>query len=497
MPVLRPMVWAALTCAGWLTGCANTDLHPQSSMTPTSRLVAPLSKDTAPVSPAAWPSANWWESFGDPQLNRLVDEGLAQSPTLKLAAARIRLASAALDAASAKLDGHVEGGFSSTRERFSSDGTTPHPVAGTWQVVNQGLLSGGYDLDFWGKNAEGLQAALGRTHAAEVDSHAARLMVSSAIVQSYIALAQLEDQLEIERRLLDQQQTLLGLTRKRMAAELDSRLDLKQSEAALPATRAHIAALSEQLELGRNQLATLVGQGPDRGQAITRPHMTLPASAEVPTALTANLLGRRPDIVAQRWRVEASAHDIKVAQARFYPDINISAFLGLQSLGFGDLDQGKSRILGVGPAISLPIFDAGRLRANLAGQDAAYDMAVEAYNASLLDAVRDIADQLSSLRWLQEQLSQQRQAVATASEAAALAQKRYAGGLGTAIQVLVAQNAVLVQRRQLSVLDSRALSLQAQLSRALGGGYLPGPPGPEAEKTAYASMTAKNQSPTP
>lgn len=471
--VPRPLAWAVLACAGFLSACANTDLHPQSRITAASSVLGSPATESPAVSPAVWPTSSWWKSFGDPQLNDLVDEGLTDSPTLKMAAARIRLANAVLGAADANLGPHLDGTFSSTRERFSSNGTTPHPVAGTWQTVNQGVLTGGYEIDFWGKNAEGLQAAIGRARATEVDSHAARLMVSSAIVQAYIALAQTEDQLDIERRLLDQQQKLLGLTQKRMAAELDSRLDLKQSEAALPATRATMAALNEKLELNRNRLATLVGQGPERGKTITRPHLTLPPSAAVPASLTAELVGRRPDIVAQRWRVEASAHDIEVAKARFYPNVNITAFLGLQSLGFDNLDQGKSRILGVGPAISLPIFDAGRLRANLAGQDAAYDMAVEAYNATLLDAARDIADQLSSLRWLQERLSQQRLAVTTASEAEGLAQKRYAGGLGTYIQVLVTQNAVLAQRRQLSLLDSRALALQAQLSRALGGGYSP------------------------
>jgi NodT family efflux transporter outer membrane factor (OMF) lipoprotein len=370
-------------------------------------------------------------------------------------------------------DPHLDSSLSSTRERFSSDGTTPHPVAGTWKTLNQGLLSGSYDLDFWGKNAAAVDAAIGRARAAEVDAQAVRLMISSAVVQAYIAFDQTARQLVIEKQLLEQQKQLLGLTQRRLAAEIDSKVDLTQSEASLPATRANIAALNESMELSRNRVAALLGKGPDRGADIAQPHLGLPPSTAIPSTLTADLIGRRPDVVAQRWRVEASSRDIDLAKARFYPDVNITAFLGLQSLGFPKFDQASSRILGIGPAITLPIFDGGRLRANLAAQDATYDLAVEAYNQTLLDAVQDIADQLSSLKWLQERLAEQRQAVATANQADDLSQKRYAGGLGTFIQVLTTQNAVLAQRRQLVVLESRAFSLQANLSRALVGGYAP------------------------
>jgi len=298
-------------------------------------------------------------------------------------------------------------------------------------------------------------------------------MVSSAVVQAYIAFDQTARQLVVEQQLLAQQEQLLALTRLRLAAELDSKVDLTQSEALLPATRAGIAALNEAMELGRHRLAALLGKGPDRGADIAPPHLRLAASTAVPSTLTADLIGRRPDVVAQRWRVEASTRAIDVAKARFYPDVSITAFLGLQSLGYPKFDQASSRILGVGPAITLPIFDGGRLRANLAAQDAAYDLAVEAYNQTILDAVQDIADQLSSLKWLRERLAEQRQAVATAAEAQELSRKRYAGGLGTSIQVMMTQGTVLAQRRQLVVLESRALALQASLSRALGGGYTP------------------------
>jgi len=402
-----------------------------------------------------------------------VAEALADSPSLRAASARVRQALSVQELAQSAREPRVDAALSSVRERFSSNGTTPHPVAGTWKTLNQGLASGSYDLDFWGSNAAAVDAAIGRARATEVDAQAVRIMVSSAVVQAYIAFDQTARQLVVEQQLLAQQEQLLALTRLRLAAELDSKVDLTQSEALLPATRAGIAALNEAMELGRHRLAALLGKGPDRGADIAPPHLRLAASTAVPSTLTADLIGRRPDVVAQRWRVEASTRAIDVAKARFYPDVSITAFLGLQSLGYPKFDQASSRILGVGPAITLPIFDGGRLRANLAAQDAAYDLAVEAYNQTILDAVQDIADQLSSLKWLRERLAEQRQAVATAAEAQELSRKRYAGGLGTSIQVMMTQGTVLAQRRQLVVLESRALALQASLSRALGGGYTP------------------------
>jgi NodT family efflux transporter outer membrane factor (OMF) lipoprotein len=209
----------------------------------------------------------------------------------------------------------------------------------------------------------------------------------------------------------------------------------------------------------------------------------------MPSNIPAELVGHRPDVVAQRWRVEASGHEIEVAKARFYPNVNLTAFVGLQSLAFSTFNDHSSRILGVSPAISLPIFEGGRLRGNLSAQNAAYDLAVENYNQTVVDALRDIADQLSSLRWLKERMAQQVDAVNTAQAASDLVNLRYGAGLATYLQVLATENATLAQKRQLVTLESRALSLQANLSRALGGGYRP-----ELPVTSPANSTVVDKS---
>ncbi|RYE99940.1 MAG: efflux transporter outer membrane subunit, partial [Oxalobacteraceae bacterium] len=218
--------------------------------------------------------------------------------------------------------------------------------------------------------------------------------------------------------------------------------------------------------------ATLAGQPAQARVALQRAQLRLPDTVAMPSRLPAELLGRRPDVVAQRWRVEAAGHDIAVAKASFYPNIDLVGSAGLQSRGLDDIGDIGNRVFGVGPALSLPIFDGGRLRAGLALQDANYDAAVALYNTTVLAALHDVADQLASLRWLQERMHQQHEAFVDAVHAADLAQRRYAVGLSSQVQVLVAEAAKLQQTRVLNDLRARALSLDAALHRAIGGGQL-------------------------
>jgi NodT family efflux transporter outer membrane factor (OMF) lipoprotein len=456
-----------------LGGCSFSDLKPQSRILPPGEAGETLANSGITLSPAGWPTETWWTSFHDPQLNTLVEEALADSPTLRAASARMRQAGALEAIEGASLLPRVDATASTTRERFSANGTTPAPVKGTWQNVDQATLNVGYELDFWGKNRSAVEAAVGRRHALEVDSHAAALILSASIVQTYIALQDTYEQLDVAQALLEQQVHIEKLTQQRFTAELGTQIDIKQSQASLPASRASIADLKEVIELNQNKLASLLGKGPDRGRSITRPHLQARNSIALPSHIPAELIGHRPDVVAQRWRVEASGHEIDVAKARFYPNVNLTSFIGLQSLALDTFNDRSSRILGFSPAISLPIFEGGRLRGNLDAQDAAYDLAVENYNQTVIDALRDIADQLSSLRWLKERLTQQVEAVNTAQAASDLVNLRYGAGLATYLQVLATENATLTQKSQLVALQSRALFLQANLSRALGGGYRP------------------------
>ena len=196
----------------------------------------------------------------------------------------------------------------------------------------------------------------------------------------------------------------------------------------------------------------------------------------LPSRVPAELLGRRPDLAAQRARVDAAGKDIAVAKAEFYPNVNLIAFVGLQSLGPAGFLAAASRMAGIGPAVTLPIFDAGRLRANLAGKDADYDIAVEQYNQTLADAMRDVVDQITSFRSVEEQRREQTLALSTAQEAYDLALLRYREGIGNYLQVLSAESPLLVQQSLDADLQARKLTLTINLIRALGGGFNEGTP---------------------
>jgi NodT family efflux transporter outer membrane factor (OMF) lipoprotein len=468
-----------------LAGCASMDgIETHATSRDANALASQRSLGGVTVSDAAWPTSDWWQAFGDPQLDALIDEALRESPTLVIAAARTRKAVAAAGADRAALSPRIDASGSSTRERFSEHGLVPPPFGGTTQTVNALQATLSWELDFWGKNRAAYEAALGGARAAEVDAQAARLALSTGIAQAYVQLQRAYLQRDVANATLDARERIAALTRERNKAGIDSKLEVKQAEAALPATREQIAALDERIALARNRIAALMGAGPDRGLAIARPRATGLTSVALPSNVPANLLGRRPDIVAQRWRIEAARKDIASAKAQFYPDVNLVAFIGLQSLGAANLLTAASRTLGAGPAVTLPIFDAGRLRAQLAGRDADYDIAVAQYNQALADAMREVVDQLVSFRSLDEQRRQQQEAAATTREAYDLALVRYREGLGNYLQVLSAEQPLLAQQSLDADLRARALELSINLVRALGGGYQPAPLAP-----ANLSMT--------
>lgn len=459
--------------AALLAGCAsNGGLVPTAKLRDGRTLKVDATLAKVPMSPAAWPGRDWWQRYGDAQLNQLVEEALAASPTMRMAEARVRQAAAVAGVAGALESPQLTGGARSNRVQFSEHSNVPKPLAGSWQWSNEATLNFSYELDFWGKNQSAVSAALDRQKAAEVEDHAARLILTVGVTQGYLKLAQLHAQHELAQSVLADRQQMLVLARQRVASHLDSQADLKLVELAVPQAKAELAATDESMALVRAQIAALIGTGPDRGLAITRPRLNAVRPAAVPSLLSSDLIARRPDVVAQRWRVEAYRKDIDAGQAQFYPTVNLNGLIGLQSLGFPAFLLAGSGISSAGGALSLPIFDGGRLRHSLAQRNADYDLAVEAYNQTLVDAIRDVASQLLSIQWLAERNALQAEALTTAQQAHALSVQRYRAGLANYMQVLTSQQQVFAQQRAQIELDARAFDLDLQLARALGGGYL-------------------------
>lgn len=470
--MLKPLV--ALSMAALVAGCASMrGLHTDARMTDANGLRAEQSLVGAHLTPAAWPHADWWKAFGDPQLDALMGEALAGSPTLRVAEARIRSALAYAQTTHAAQLPQVNGDLNVTRERFPERGLVPPPFAGSWATQAQLQSTLSYDADLWGKNRAAYFGALGQARAAEVDAFAARLALAVNVTQAYISLQRAFLQLDVAQKNLKDREQFYDLTRQRFEGGIDTRLALKQAESTVPAAREQIQQLNEAIDLARHQLAALAGQGPDRGLALKRPALNRAVDAALPASVPAELIGRRPDLVAQRWRVEAAGRNIDVAKAGFYPNVNLAAFIGLQSLGLSGFFQAANATYGLGPAITLPIFDAGRLRGNLAGRNADYDTAVEQYNQTLVDAVRDVVDQLTSLKSIAAQKTEQRQSEAAAAEAYDLALQRFREGIGNYLEVLTAENQLLTQESLGVDLNTRELALSVNLTRALGGGFEP------------------------
>jgi NodT family efflux transporter outer membrane factor (OMF) lipoprotein len=462
----------AATLAVLLAGCASTaGLAPKAELRDPDTLAATKTFAAVAVQQDTWPAADWWTAFADPQLDALMTEGLAGSPTLALAQARTQKALAFAGIAQSALYPQVNADGAYTRQRFSQNGLVPPPYGGSWSSVNTLQLSLDWEIDFWGKHRATYESAVGQARAAAIDEYAARLALSTAIAHTYVELQRAFDQRDIEVKTLAQREHIFALTRDRNAAGIDSRLEVKQAESALPATRERVAQLDELIGRSRNELAALLGQGPDRGLAIVRPALAPGATVALPSTLPAELLGRRPDIVAQKERIDAARHDIDAARAAFYPNINLAAFVGLSSLGTAGFFSAANRTLGIGPAISLPIFDAGRLRSNLAGRDADYDIAVDGYNQALADGLRDVANQLTAFRSVDTQRYEQVQALGTTQEAYNLALLRYREGLGNYLQVLSAEQPLLLQQALDVDLRARQRAVAIDLVRALGGGY--------------------------
>ncbi len=455
-----------------LAGCANfSGIEPTAKPLDAARLGLKnldASQDAERVST----DSDWWQAFGDAQLNSLVATALHSNPGLKVAQARLARAQAASAAVQAVDGPQVNASLDLSRQLYSANNIYPPPIGGS--VLDSGSLqaTASWELDFFGKNRAALDAALGQIKATEADMRAARGLLAANVARSYFQLVRLQAQRALAQRTLEQREHIQTLVQSRVNAGLDTALELQQAASALPDARLQIEVLNEQKALTLNALAALTAQ------PVSALKLDLPALDQIPgvrvaQALPLDLLGRRSDIAAARWRVEAATSDVASAKSQFYPNINLVGFAGLSSIGFDKLLKSESEQWGVGPAIRLPLFDGGRLRANLRGKTAELDAAIESYNSQVLEAVHEVADRITSNQAVRRQQTEQHAAQASAETAYAIALQRYQAGLGNYLNVLSAEAPVLAQRRLGADLAARALDTQVQILHAIGGDIAP------------------------
>jgi NodT family efflux transporter outer membrane factor (OMF) lipoprotein len=456
-----------------LAGCVSSgDWHATQAIAP-QNLVATRTLADATVDPKAWPTDTWWSAYGDPQLDALITESFQGSPSLEIAQARLRAAQSQATTAKAARLPTTSVDAQITKQRFPENGLYPPPLAGSYVTSGELALDFSYDIDFWGRNREALASARANVQAAEADQAAARLALAIAVARAYIQLDLDYAFLDVAKANLEQQQSILDLTRQRVAAGLENTARVKQSEGQVALVQTGVDYTQASIETTRNALAALLGVGPDRGRDVQRPHLTAPANIVLPSTLPVDLLGRRPDVVAARWRVEASARGVAASEAAFYPNVNLVAFVGLQAVGLSKLFDANDAIVGGGPAVSLPVFNRGALRGALQAQQAQYDQSVGQYNENLIDAIHEVADVMTNWSATEKETADARTALESAQLAYDLTRQRYSAGLDNYLSVLSTENQVFTAQALLAELQSRRLTTSTDLIRALGGGYTP------------------------
>lgn len=456
--------------AALLSGCAT--LPSRTELRPMSRPEQMASGRSLAAAQAAWPSDGWWAQFGDPQLDRLIAEGLASATDLRVAEARFAKADALVRQTRSRLLPSLSADAQAGATKQSYNYLIPGDFSPRgWPDYGQGALSLDWDLDFWGKNRAALAAARSEAEAAAAEAAAARLAVSAGIAGAYADLAGLYAEQDAAADAVRVRGRTLELIAGRKSQGLENDGAVERARSALASAQSELAALAESLALTRNRIAVLLGAGPDRGLSIERPAAAASSAFGLPANLPAELIGRRPDIIAARLRAEAAASRIRQARAAFYPNVNLAGLIGLQALGIDNVFKSGSTFGTVGPAISLPIFDGGRLRGQYRAAEADYAIAVAQYDGTLAQSLREVADAAASERALGERLRRAQEAGRAANAAWTVANNRYRGGLATYLDVLVAEDALIAARRAVASLQTRAFALDVALIRALGGGF--------------------------
>ena len=443
------------------------------------QITSPASYETARSFTApsmAWPEEGWWKAYNDPTLDRLVDEALAGSPDLKIAEARLREAGAAQEQAGSALWPTLtaSGSVQPTRESLNQGFPTvfqsflPHG----WHT--QGTLQGNleYEIDFFGKNRAALAAATSDAEAAAIDVAQARVTLSTAVAGAYADLMRLSADRAAAVEVVRVRKDSAALVADRARQQLENVGEVNQQNSRVASAQADLDTIDGQIAHTRNEIAALLGKGPDRGLDVALPGDIHPKAFGLPPSLAVDLIGRRPDVVAARLRTEAAASRIDVAHADYYPNVDLSGFYGVQSLGLSTLLQ-KASIAGeIGPAIHLPIFDGGKIESGYRNARAEYDESVATYDRTLTHALQDVADAAADCREQQAELAHARVALAESENAYRIAKLRYTGGLSRYLDVLTAEDTLVTLKRQVADLEAQAFAQDVTLVRALGGGFV-------------------------
>ncbi|MEG5549550.1 multidrug resistance outer membrane protein MdtQ [Enterobacter wuhouensis] len=422
-----------------------------------------------------WPKNEWWKDYNDPALNSLIAKALHDAPDMQIARQRITLAEAQARATMAADGPQVDFSADAERQKMSAEGlmgpfAITDPAAGTtgpWYTNGTFGLTAGWDLDLWGKNRAQVEARIGKVNAQNAEMEQTRQLLATSVARLYWEWQTQAAVGDVLAQIKREQDNIIGADRELYQHGITSSVEGVETDINASKTEEQLAEVKGKMKAVEARLEALTNSA-----SMTLSRHALPtAEAALPATLGYELLARRPDLQEAHWYIEASMSEVEAAKAAFYPDVNLMAFLQQDALHLSDLFRSSAQQMGVTAGLTLPIFDSGRLNANLDIAQAQSNLSVANYNKAVVDAVNQVARTASEVETLTAKNQQQRQVEKDAARVVALAQARYSAGIIAGSRVSEAKIPALRERIAALTLKGQYVDATLQLTSALGGGY--------------------------
>ena len=416
----------------------------------------------------------WWDIYNDPQLKAYIAEALTNSWDIKIAAARVLQAEAAARITRSQYFPSLYAGGDIYTARTSQKGAIPLPSgANTEREYGDVLLSmSAYEIDLWGRIRRANEAARAQLLATVEAQNTVRQTLVSDVATAYFDLLALDLDLEIGYRTYGVRTNSLELTQSREQGGVASMQDVYQAQILVSTAEASIVDTHRRIEQQENLLCILLGRNPGNIQRGI-PLSTQAVRPEIPAGLPSALLERRPDVRAAEDQLIAANADIGQAKAAFYPQVTLTGFFGYQTVALSDLFSSSARAWQFGPAVSVPLFTGGRLRANLKQTQARFQELLATYQQTVQHSFREVSDGLIAYRRTREFREKQEEDTQAHRDATELANVRYMGGVTSYLEVLYNEQELFTAELALAQARRDEILSVVQVYRALGGGWQP------------------------
>ncbi|MES2227249.1 MAG: efflux transporter outer membrane subunit [Pseudomonadota bacterium] len=456
-------------------GCAAGPAYrkPEVAM-PLAWKIDPPWRESSPDDAAA--KGPWWQRFGDPRLDALEAQVLANNQTLQIAAARLAQARALVAGASASVFPQIGLGARASRLKIAANRPlTNYASVNQSTVQNDYALALGvnYEIDLSGRVRSSIEGARASAEQSAIDLENTRLLLTADLATAYFALRGLDAELEVLERSIALQRRALEFVTSRHDLGATSGLDVAQQQALLDNTLTQVDVLRRQRDPFEHAIATLTGT--PAPSLTLAPEVRDRAPPAIPLGVPSDVLERRPDVAAAERAMAAANAQIGIARAAFFPSIMLVPSGGVDSRELSSLFNAPSLLWSLGVAATQTIFDGGRTRANVDFAQAGYDATVANYRRVVLAAMQEVEDGITGLAALDRASAQSRRAVDSSRRVLEMATARYEGGATAYLDVINAQQALLGVERQTTQLASQRNVTSVFLVKALGGDWQPAP----------------------